>query len=178
MSFSSLYIGATGVVAHNANMQVVANNIANTSTVGYKKADMQFGDLISQQVATGGAQYESGSHFVSQKGKGVGISEIRTIFNEGGLENTGTVTDLAITGNGFFGIRNTAIAGSTGASQYTRAGAFRFNNDAYLVNAQDYRLQGYAVDRETGQVSTTVSDIQLPYDDQGCPFRTPRHLIP
>ena len=165
MSFSSLYIGATGVVAHNANMQVVANNIANTSTVGYKKADMQFGDLISQQVATGGAQYESGSHFVSQKGKGVGISEIRTIFNEGGLENTGTVTDLAITGNGFFGIRNTAIAGSTGASQYTRAGAFRFNNDAYLVNAQDYRLQGYAVDRETGQVSTTVSDIQLPYDD-------------
>ncbi|MBI9078571.1 MAG: flagellar hook-basal body complex protein [Pseudodesulfovibrio sp.] len=165
MSFSSLYVGATGVVAHNANMQVVANNLANSSTVGYKRADMQFGDLMSQQVATGGAQYDSGSHYVSQMGKGVGISEIRTIFKEGGLENTGTTTDLAIAGNGFFGIRNPGGTGATGASQYTRAGIFRFNNDAYLVNPEGFRLQGYAVDRESGQVATSPSDVQLPYED-------------
>lgn len=165
MSFSSLYIGATGVVAHSANMQVVANNLANASTIGYKKADMQFGDLMSKSLATGGARYESGANAASQMGMGVGISEIRTIFKEGGLENTGTVTDLAITGNGFFGIRHTGGTGTTGASHYTRAGAFRFNNEAYLVNAHDYRLQGYAVDRETNVVATTVSDIQLPYED-------------
>jgi len=165
MSFSSLYVGATGVVAHNANMQVVANNLANSSTIGYKKADMQFGDLMSQQLATGGARYESGSHSVSQIGMGVGISEVRTIFKEGGLENTGTATDLAIAGNGFFGIRDTSGTGATGASQFTRAGTFRFNNDAYLVNPNGFRLQGYAVDRESGQVATSPSDIQLPYED-------------
>ena len=135
------------------------------STIGYKKADMQFGDLMSQSLATGGARYESGANSASQMGMGVGISEIRTIFKEGGLESTGTVTDLAITGNGFFGIRSVGGTSTTGASHYTRAGAFRFNNDAYLVNAHDYRLQGYAVNRETNEVATTVSDIQLPYDD-------------
>jgi len=166
MSFSSMYIGATGIVAHNANMQVIANNLANVSTTGYKKADAQFSDLMSQQMATGSAQYEGNANYISQMGKGVAISEIRTVFAEGGLEDTGTVTDLAITGNGFFGTRNTSSqSASAGATHYTRAGAFRFNNDAYLVDANNYRLQGYAVDRDTGEVASSVSDIQLPYDD-------------
>lgn len=167
MSFSSLYIGATGVVAHNANMQVVANNLANISTNGFKRADMQFGTLMSQQVATGGSEYQGGQINTSQQGMGVGISEVRTIFQEGGLANTNTSTDLAITGNGFFGVRKVtgASTAATGASHFTRAGAFRFNNEAYLVDPQDYRLQGYQVDRETGAVSSTVSDVQLPYED-------------
>jgi len=165
MSFNSLYIGATGVVAHSAYMEVVANNLANVSTTGYKKADMQFGDLMSETLATGGAQYDNGNHSVSQMGKGVGISEVRTIFTEGGFENTNTVTDLSIAGNGFFGVRNTAGTGTTGATHYTRAGSFRFDNEAYLVDPNDYRLQGYEVDRDTGTVATTVSDIQLPYED-------------
>ena len=165
MSFSSLYIGATGVIAHSSNMQVIANNLANVSTIGYKKADMQFGDLMSQQLAAGGAQYESGANYTSQMGMGVGISEVRTLFKEGGRETTGTVTDLAIAGNGFFGLRNPTGTGTTGASYYTRAGAYRFNDGAYLVNADGFRLQGYAVDRESNAVATTVSDIQLPYED-------------
>lgn len=164
MSFSSMYVGATGVVAHNASMQVVANNLANVSTTGYKRADVQFGTLMSQQLGTSGSQNQSGSYAMSQIGKGVGVSEIRTIFKPGALENTDTSTDLAISGQGFFGVRN--VNGATaGASNYTRAGAFRFNNEAYLVNAHDYRLQGYAIDRETGEVAAGVSDIQLPYED-------------
>nr|WP_321513461.1 flagellar hook-basal body complex protein [uncultured Pseudodesulfovibrio sp.] len=164
MSFSSMYVGATGVVAHNASMQVVANNLANVSTTGYKRADVQFGTLMSQQLGTSGVQYQSGSYGMSQMGKGVGVSEIRTIFKPGALENTNTATDLAISGQGFFGVRNPSGA-AAGASNYTRAGAFRFSNEAYLVDAHDYRLQGYAVNRETGEVSTALSDIQLPYED-------------
>ncbi|MDC0336178.1 flagellar hook-basal body complex protein [Pseudodesulfovibrio sp.] len=166
MSFSTLYVGATGVVAHSDRMQVVANNLANVSTVGYKKADALFSDLMSQDMATGGSASESGAHFTSQIGKGVAIGEIRNIFAEGGLENTTEFTDLAITGNGFFGVRNTGgAAASTGASHFTRAGAFRFNNDAYLTDPQNYRVQGYAIDRVTGDIATSVSDVQLPYED-------------
>lgn len=166
MSFSSLYVGATGVLAHNTRMQVVSNNLANVSTTGYRRADAQFGSLMSQQLATSGTIYTSGAYSFSQIGKGVGVSEIRTVFDEGGLESTNTATDLALEGNGYFGVRNPLDSGiTTGATNYTRAGAFRFTNDAYLVDPSGYRLQGYAVDRETGEVSTTVSDIQLPYED-------------
>lgn len=164
MSFSTLYVGATGVIAHGDRMQVVGNNLANVSTLGYKKADALFGDLMSQNMATGGSQSDSGAHSVSQIGKGVSVSQIRNVMTEGGLENTNTFTDLAITGNGFFGVRKPTGA-STGASHYTRAGAFLFNNEAYMVDPHDFRVQGYAIDRITGEVSTTISDVQLPYDD-------------
>lgn len=167
MSFSTMYIGATGVKAHGDNMQVVGNNLANVSTVGYKRSDAQFTDLFSKNLATGGAQYQGGAYSFSQMGKGVSIGEIRNIFQEGGLENTNEVTDLAITGEGFFGIRKVTGVGAAGAgaTHFTRAGAFRFNNDAYLVDPHDYRLQGYAIDRETGEVSGTLSDVQLPFED-------------
>lgn len=167
MSFSTMYVGATGVKAHGTNMQVVGNNLANVSTIGYKKADGQFTDLISQQLATGGAQYDGGAYSFSQLGKGVALGEIRNIFMEGGLENTNEVTDLAITGEGFFGVRKVSGTGaaSSGATHFTRAGSFRFNSDAYLVDPHDYRLQGYAIDRDTGEVSTSLSDVQFPYED-------------
>jgi flagellar hook protein FlgE len=161
-----MYTGATGVIAHGDRMQVVANNLANVSTIGYKKADALFGDLMSRQMASGGGQYQTGASFISQVGTGVAVSEIRNIFLEGPLSETNDVTDIAITGNGFYGVRNTtAPGGGGGASHYTRAGAFHFNNDAYMVDPNDYRLQGYAVDRDTGQIAGAVSDIQLPYDD-------------
>lgn len=162
MSFSTLYVGTTGVKAHGDCMQVVGNNLANISTTGYKKADAQFTDLMSQQMATGGAGYDSGAYSYSQMGKGVAIGEIRNIFLEGGLENTNNITDLAITGKGFFGVRKTTGDGST---LYTRAGSFRFDNDAFLVDPHGNRVQGYAIDRDTGEVSSSVSDIQLPFED-------------
>ncbi len=163
MSFSTLYVGASGVIAHGDRMQIVGNNLANVSTIGYKKADGLFSDLMSQNMATGGSQSESGAHSFSQIGKGVSLGTIRNVMTEGGLENTSTFTDLAITGNGFFGIRKPTVSG--GASHYTRAGAFLFNNEAYLVDPHDYRVQGYAIDRVTGEVSSQISDVQLPYED-------------
>ncbi len=162
-----MYVGATGVVAHGDRMQVVGNNLANVSTVGYKKADAQFADLMSTQASTGSAYYQSGAVLGSQIGMGVGIGEIRNIFREGGLENTNTTTDLAITGQGFFGLRKAdgANTSSAKATHFTRAGNFRFNKEAYLVDPHGYRLQGYSVDRKTGVVSSTLSDVQLPYKD-------------
>ncbi|WP_319583020.1 flagellar hook-basal body complex protein [uncultured Pseudodesulfovibrio sp.] len=160
MSFGSMYVGATGVIAHSQGMQVLANNLANVSTVGYKRSNILFGDLMSQQVASGSATYDSQAVRISQMGMGVGVSAIRGIFTDGALSSSTESTDLALSGQGFFGITD-----DTGAIRYTRAGGFRFNNEAYLVNPQGYRLQGFAYDREADAWDTAVSDIQLPYED-------------
>ncbi|WP_419785940.1 flagellar hook protein FlgE [Pseudodesulfovibrio sp.] len=161
MGFGSLYTGATGLLAHADKMQVVSNNLANVSTIGYKKSDAQFCDLMSTVMAGGGAQYPNGAIGTSQIGMGVGMAEIRNIFLEGGRRSTDSVTDIAIAGNGFYGVRDAEF----GTTRYTRAGAFHFNNDAYLVDPSGYRLQGHQVDRETGQISSSVSDVRLPYED-------------
>ena len=160
MSFGSMYVGATGVIAHSQGMQVLANNLANVNTIGYKRSNILFGDLMSQQVASGSATYDSQAVRISQMGMGVGVSAIRGIFTDGALSSSTESTDLALSGQGFFGISD-----DTGAMRYTRAGGFRFNNEAYLVNPQGYRLQGFAYNRETDTWGTTVSDIQLPYED-------------
>jgi flagellar hook protein FlgE len=155
-----MYVGATGVIAHSQGMQVLANNLANVDTVGYKRSNILFGDLMSQQVASGSATYDSQAVRISQMGMGVGVSAIRGIFTDGPLSSSTESTDLALSGQGFFGISD-----DTGAMRYTRAGGFRFNNEAYLVNAQGYRLQGFAYNRDTGEWGTAASDIQLPYED-------------
>ncbi|MUM77276.1 flagellar hook-basal body complex protein [Pseudodesulfovibrio sp. F-1] len=177
MGFSSLFVGATGVVAHGNRMQVVANNLANVSTMGFRRADALFCDAMSRQLASGGGQYESGASYSSQIGMGVAMSAVRNIFTQSGLELTSTSTDLAISGNGFFGVRDPGSEGAAGATHYTRAGAFRFDLDAYLVDPHGFRLQGYVVDRQTGEVSNQVSDVQLPYEDviiDGQPARVVR----
>ncbi len=163
MSFSSMYVGATGVVAHNASMQVVANNLANVSTTGYKRADVQFGTLMSQQLGTSGSQNQSGSYAMSQMGKGGGCVRNQDHIQTWSVREYQYVHRSCHFRAGFFGVRNVNGAGS-GASNYTRAGAFRFNNEAYLVDAHDYRLQGYAIDRETGEVATGVR-YTAPYED-------------
>ncbi|MEZ7198353.1 flagellar hook protein FlgE [Pseudodesulfovibrio karagichevae] len=160
MSFGSMYVGATGVIAHSQGMQVLANNLANVDTVGYKRSNILFGDLMSQQVASGSAKYDSEAMRISQMGMGVGVSAIRGIFTDGPLSSSTTSTDLALTGQGFFGVTD-----SSGAIRYTRAGGFRFDNEAYLVNPQGYRLQGFAYNQDTKTWDTAVSDIQLPYED-------------
>ncbi|EGB15045.1 flagellar hook-basal body protein [Pseudodesulfovibrio mercurii] len=173
MSFGSMYVGATGVIAHSQGMSVLANNLANVNTIGYKRSDILFGDLISQQVATGGALYDNGDVRINQMGMGVAVSAIRGIFTEGALSETTEATDLAISGQGFFGV-NDPSGTIRGASHYTRAGDFRFDNEAYLVNSEGYRLQGFAYDRETGEWATAVSDVQLPYEDVDVDGQTAR----
>ncbi len=156
MAFSSLYIGVTGLLAHGNGMQVLSNNLANVSTTGYKRADTQFQSLISQQLVTGSNPAGSSGTKVSQKGMGVTIGGIKTSFLQGGLEPTRTATDLAISGNGFFGARDS----DSGIMHYTRAGAFRFDDQGYLLTPQGLRVQGADIDRSTGSAGS-IEDIQL-----------------
>ena len=145
---SSLYSGISGLSVNGSAMSVIGNNIANNNTIGFKTGRTVFGDLLSSSV--------SGSGGASQVGRGVGLSTIDNLFNQGTFENTEINTDMAIEGDGFFIVKEP----HTGTDMYTRAGAFRFNSDGFLVNPEGDRVQGYALSA-LGATTGDLTDIKV-----------------
>jgi flagellar hook protein FlgE len=146
---SSLYSGISGLSTNGNAMSVIGNNIANTNTIGFKASRTIFSDLLSSSI--------SGSGGESQVGRGVGLSVVDNVFAQGTFESTESNTDLAIEGNGFFMLRD-----ANGQEiQYSRAGAFRFDESGNLVNPEGYFVQGYALDPATGRPVGDVVDIQV-----------------
>lgn len=143
---SALYIGATGMKALAEGMNVVSNNIANSSTVGFKQQSMQFSDLMySQQAGMGGwwnAQEDS-RVALGQMGHGVQVDSVRTLFTEGGYESSNTFTDMSIGGKGFFEVTNIE-----GKKLYTRAGNFRFDEQGFLKLPSGEVLTGYRANED------------------------------
>jgi len=137
---SALYSGVSGLNTNSQAMSVIGNNLANTNTLGFKGSRTVFSDLLSSTVfGSGGA---------SQVGRGVGMSKVDSIFSQGTFESTETDTDLAIEGDGFFMLKE--IGNNT--SFYSRAGAFRFDEDGYLVNPEGLRVQGKSFDPATNEL--------------------------
>ncbi len=132
----SLYSGVSGLNANGSAMSVIGNNIANANTVGFKTSRTVFGDLLSSSI--------SGSGGTSQVGRGAGLSVVDNIFSQGTFENTETNTDLAIEGAGMFIVSDPTTNNSV--NSYTRAGAFRFDENGYLVNPEGYNVMGLQLD--------------------------------
>lgn len=153
MGFSSLYTGATGLLAHGDRMQVIGNNLANVSTIGFKKSDVLFSDLISQEMPNGQAD-------LAQVGKGVRVADVMRYHLQGDIIEGDYATDVGISGNGFFGLS----AGDNNMF-YSRAGNFRFNNQGELVNSNGFNVQGRVVNRETGLAEGEPTNIALPFED-------------
>ncbi len=131
---SALYSGVSGLNTNSQAMSVIGNNLANTNTVGFKGSRTVFSDLLSSTVfGSGGA---------SQVGRGVGMSKVDSIFSQGTFESTETNTDLAIEGEGFFMLQE--IGNNT--TFYSRAGAFRFDDDGFMVNPEGLRVLGKGYD--------------------------------
>ncbi len=133
---SSLFSGVSGLNANGNAMSVIGNNIANANTIGFKTSRTVFGDLLSSSI--------SGSGGTSQVGRGAGLSVVDNIFSQGTFENTETNTDLAVEGAGMFIVSDPATNNSV--NSYTRAGAFRFNENGYLVNPEGYNVMGFQLD--------------------------------
>ncbi|MEN6319152.1 MAG: flagellar hook protein FlgE [Syntrophaceae bacterium] len=142
---SALYAGISGLNASAKEMDVIANNVANTNTVGYKGSTTYFADVLSQSISGG----SSGS---MQVGRGVMVTDVGTQFSSGSFETTESGTDVAIDGSGFFIVND-----SDNASYYTRAGSFHLDNGGYLVDTNGYKVQGYNFFGS----STGVGDISL-----------------
>lgn len=153
MAVGSFSSALSGLSAHQSYLGVIGNNLANINTVGYKTSVISFADLMSQNA--GGTSVNP-----MQIGLGVVTGSISPVFSQGPIETTRETSNAAIQGNGFFVIRN-----EQGATAYTRAGNFSFNENGELITADGWKVQGYTqVDPATGAVVTTggLTDIVVP----------------
>ncbi len=127
----ALTIAATGMNAQSTNVEVIANNIANINTTGFKRARAEFTDLLYEAQRTQGVASRGNQAVVpegAQLGLGVKTAAIRNLHIQGALAQTGNQFDLALTGRGFF-----QITDANGDISYSRAGAFNTNATGQLV---------------------------------------------
>ncbi|TKT77483.1 flagellar basal-body rod protein FlgG [Aquamicrobium sp. LC103] len=132
----ALAIAATGMNAQQTNLEVIANNIANINTTGFKRARAEFSDLLYQTERLQGVPNRANQALVpegSHVGLGVKTSAIRNVHTQGSLTNTGNSLDLALMGKGWV-----QIDGADGEPVYTRAGSFNTNAEGELVTADGY----------------------------------------
>lgn len=151
---SALYISKTGLTAQDTALRTISNNLANVSTVGFKKDRANFEDLMYQIRDQPGALSSQNSSLPSgtQLGLGVRVVNTQKEFSVGTLQNTEQPLDLAIEGRGFFQI--TLPDGGVG---YTRTGAFHLNENGNLVNSDGYELEpAITVPTQTSTVTIGV----------------------
>jgi len=134
----SLWIARTGLDAQQMQMDVIANNLANTSTNGFKKSRAVFEDLLYQTLRQPGAQSSQQTQIPAGLQLGTGVKPVSTerIHTQGNLQQTGNGLDVAINGAGFF-----QILMPDGSTAYTRDGSFHKDNQGQMVTASGYPLQ-------------------------------------
>jgi flagellar hook protein FlgE len=139
-------IALSGLNAAQSDLNVTANNIANTSTNGFKGSRTEFSDLfaVSLQGVSSNAS-----------GNGVRVAAVTQQFAQGNIEFTDSNLDLAVSGQGMF------ILSDNGALAYTRAGAYQMNRDGYVVNSAGQRLQVYPPIAGGGFNTGGLSDLRL-----------------
>lgn len=137
----SLFTGISGLTAHQQMLDVVANNIANVNTTGFKGSRAAFQDTLSQtmQGAAGGTATAGGTN-AQQIGLGVKLAGTEISLVQGAAQSTGVGTDLMINGDGYF------VVQKNGTEQYTRAGAFHLDNLGRLATPDGAILLGYPDD--------------------------------
>ncbi|MCL1890034.1 MAG: flagellar basal-body rod protein FlgG [Desulfovibrionaceae bacterium] len=135
----SLWTAATGMHAQQLNIDVISHNLANVNTTGFKKNRAEFEDLIYQTMRVAGSitgvEGDQRIPVGIQVGLGVRPVAVHKIFSQGDYQNTNNPLDLAIEGDGFFQVL------VNGEERYTRAGAFKLNQDGTIVTANGYILQ-------------------------------------
>jgi flagellar hook protein FlgE len=125
MSFQQ---GLSGLNAATTSLEAIGNNVANSSTVGYKQSQAQFSDIYANTLAG------SGSNDV---GIGVQVARVAQLFTQGNVTASANPLDMAISGDGFFRMSN------NGAISYTRNGQFELDKQGHIVNASGARLTGF-----------------------------------
>ena len=146
---SALYSGVSGLNVDSQAMTVIGNNLSNASTTGFKSSSTVFSDLLSSTI------YGSGG--ISQVGRGVQISKVVDDFSQGTFQTTQSGLDCAIEGSGFFVLNK--VGDQT--DYYTRAGAFNFDANGYLVNPEGLRVLGQSYNADGTLASGDPTAIQV-----------------
>ncbi|MBD3297065.1 MAG: flagellar hook-basal body complex protein [candidate division Zixibacteria bacterium] len=160
---ASLFAGVSGLRNHMVRLNLVGDNIANINTIGFKGGRVTFREALVQTIR-GAARpsNNSGGTNPVQLGLGMQVATVDNRFQQGGLETTGELTDLALQGSGFFIL-------SDGVQEfYTRAGAFGLDSNSNLVNpANGFYVQGKMANTDgTIPATTAIGNIVLPFGQQ------------
>jgi flagellar basal-body rod protein FlgG len=134
----SLYTASTGMRAQDLNVSVIANNLANVNTAGFKRSRADFEDLLYQNLKLMGTLSNSGNQIPTgiQLGLGVKPAAVQKIFLQGDFAQTQNPLDMAIEGKGFF-----QILQPNGNFAYTRAGTFKLDNLGRIVTSEGQLMQ-------------------------------------
>lgn len=130
--------GLSGLNAAAKNLDVIGNNVANASTVGFKQSQAQFADVYANILGGSGG---------SAAGIGTRVSTVAQQFGQGNISVTNNPLDIAISGQGFYQMDN------NGVSSYSRNGQFQLDRNGFIVNSQGHKLTGLAVNPVTGTIS-------------------------
>jgi flagellar basal-body rod protein FlgG len=150
-----MHVAKTGLNAQQTKMQVIANNLANVNTTGFKRDRANFESLLYQTIRSGGAQTADGNMLTSSSTVGTGVNMVNTqkLYSQGSLISTDNSLDLAIDGSGFF-----QVLMPDGRMGYTRNGTFSRNGEGTLTTSSGYVLQP-----EIG-IPDNVSEINVSAD--------------
>jgi flagellar basal-body rod protein FlgG len=164
----ALYTAASGMTAQQTNIDNTAHNLANVNTTGFKKARVEFEDLVYEQVRGAGSPNSTSTETPIGLEIGLGTRAVGTArdFATGNLKTTNGPLDLAVQGNGFF-----QVTLPDGRTAYTRAGAFHLNAEGLVVTAEGYSLEpqisipsdatSISISKE-GVVSVAIAGQQAP----------------
>jgi flagellar hook protein FlgE len=174
----SLTSGVSALDSFETGLEVIGNNIANVNTTGYKDQTVDYANSFSNVLSEATPSSASGTQTVETEeiGTGVQVAGINTNFAQGTLSTTGNNTDLGISGNGYFVVRDP----TSNIDYVTRDGSFQLDSQGYLVTSQGYRLQGLSngsaaytattnangalVFTQTPTAPTTVGDVQVNFN--------------
>ena len=165
----SLWTATTGMTSQQLNMDVIAHNLANASTTGYKRSRANFQDLMYQTLVAPGSQTANDSQVPSgmQIGMGAKSVSVEKVFAQGEFTETGNPLDIAVEGKGFFKI----MKGSD--EVYTRAGSFKLDKDGFVCDADGNRLQPeFSIPAEAVNVSIEPGGTVSVTDQSGTVIAT------
>ncbi|HAW49462.1 TPA: flagellar basal-body rod protein FlgG [bacterium] len=165
----SLWTAATGMNAQRFNLDIIANNLANVNTTGYKKTRTEFEDLLYATLMIPGTPVAGGGKVPTgiQVGHGVKVAGTHKIYLKGSLEETGNPLDLAIEGDGFF-----QVLLPDGETGYARAGSFAKDAEGRIVTSNGYILQPEIVIPEDA-TEITIKEDGTVYVIAGGDMKTP-----
>lgn len=147
---ASFFIPLTGLKADSTALNTIADNLANMNTTAFKSQTAQFSDLFYQQIGFAGA----GDPI--QEGAGTRVSDIGTDFTQGSINSTGSSTDVALDGNGFF------VVGNSSAYDLTRAGNFSLDSNGNLITQNGLNVLGYPATNGVVNTSSPLTNVSIP----------------
>ena len=148
--FSSLNTSVNGVIAQSTRIGIISENLANSTTTGYRRVDATFANIVSGKNDLSQSAFSPG---------GVGVSSRLTFGREGVIRGTSNNLDLAISGSGFFTVNTEAT--NTENLRYTRAGNFTQNQNGDFINENGFFLKGWRLE-EDGALPDTLNLDQVP----------------